>query len=165
MEFLYYLQTIRNRFFDRFMVYITRHGDAGYVWILIGIMLLFFKSSRLVGVTVFIALLLSVIFGNGLLKNIIKRSRPCWVDKSIELLITNPKDYSFPSGHTMSSFAAATAIFCYNYKYGIVAIVLAGLIGFSRLYLFVHYPSDVIVGSILGTVLGIIAYQGILYLR
>ena len=84
--------------------------------------------------------------------------RPCWLDPETPLLIAVPKDFSFPSAHAMISFAAAVAIFHYNRKAGIAALVVASLIAFSRLYLFVHFPSDVLVGTLIGIGLGIAAF-------
>ena len=105
-----------------------------------------------------LALLLSLIMCNGIMKNLVARPRPCWVDTSVHLLIKNPTDYSFPSGHTSASFAAAVAIFMYHKKIGIVALIIAANIAISRIYLFVHYPSDVLVSLILGCLYGVIAY-------
>ena len=97
-----------------------------------------------------VALLRFGIFGNVIMKNVFARSRPCWIDDSVKMLIKIPKDYSFPSGHTSVSFAGAFAIFLYYKKAGIAAFVLASLIAFSRLYLFVHYPTDVAAGVLIG---------------
>ena len=99
-----------------------------------------------------------VIIGNGILKNLVRRSRPCWIDTTIPLLIANPTDFSFPSGHTLASFEAAVMIFLHNKKFGIPALLLAMLIGFSRLYLFVHFPTDVLGGAILGTIISVCTY-------
>ena len=93
-----------------------------------------------------------------MIKNIVARERPCWIDNTVNLLIANPKDFSFPSGHTLASFEAAVTIFLFNKKVGIPAIILAALIGFSRLYLFVHFPTDVLGGIILGTVIAVSVY-------
>ena len=86
------------------------------------------------------------------------RERPCWIDTSVALLIENPHDYSFPSGHTYSSIAAATAILLRNKKGGAVAMVLALLIAFSRMYLFVHFPTDILASLVLGVITAVIAH-------
>ncbi len=152
MSILYAIQNIRCDFLDWFMVFITNLGNSGIIWIIIGITMLFFKKYRKCGIAILIALLFCLIFGNGLLKNLVKRLRPCWIDNSVKLLIGNPWDYSFPSGHSFSSFAAAISITYFHKKEGIFAFVLAFLIAFSRLYLFVHYPTDILGGGVLGAI-------------
>ena len=93
----------------------------------------------------------------------IARPRPCWLDTQIALLIKSPKDYSFPSGHSMNGFAASIALLCNDKKLGIPAVILASLIAFSRLYHFVHFPTDVMVGILIGTTVAILVHAG--YLR
>ena len=127
----------------------TTLGNGGILWIIIGILLLFFKKTRSIGIASLLSLALVAILNNEIIKAIVQRPRPfTYVD--IELLITAPGGYSFPSGHTSSSFAAATAVFLKNKKLGAVLLVCAALIGFSRMYFFVHFPSDVFVGMIEG---------------
>ena len=105
-------------------------------------------------------MLLGLIIGNGLLKNLVARTRPYDLANPVlpkrELLINAPTDYSFPSGHTLASFEAATALYKDHTVYGFAAFVLALLIAFSRIYLQVHYPSDVLGGAILGFLLGLL---------
>lgn len=145
-------------------------GNAGWFWIVLAIALLIFKKTRKIGVTVAISLILSLIFTNLTLKPLIARPRP-WVyaaehlGRDIVPLIPLPHDASFPSGHTSVSFAGAMPIFMYNKKYGTAALILAALIGYSRLYFFVHYPSDVIGGAVLGILYGIAAYFIVKYAR
>lgn len=148
------LQNLHGSVLDSIMTAITFLGNAGIFWIFAGIGMLFFKKTRKCGITVLIALLFSLLVCNLALKNLVARQRPCWIRPDIPLLITNPSDFSFPSGHSQASFAAATAIFQNHKKLGIGAFVLAGLIAFSRLYLYVHFPTDVFVGAIIGCVLG-----------
>jgi len=105
-----------------------------------------------------IGLALGGIVGNLFLKNLIERQRPCWLDPSVILLIPNPSDYSFPSGHTLSSVIAATILTLYNRKFGYVVIPLALLIAFSRLYLYVHFPSDILGGLVLGITIGLLTF-------
>lgn len=141
-------------FMDFIMPLVTYLTEGAAVWILAAVLFLIFKKYR---ATISIAggILASLLVGNLLLKNLVARDRPCWIDTTFELLISSPTDYSFPSAHSMISFAAATAIFCHNKKIGAAALVIAALIAFSRLYLFVHFPSDVLVGSVIGVGLGI----------
>lgn len=149
-DFLYLLQGLHSPVLDKVMVLITTLGDAGIIWILLALVLMFTKKYRTYGVTMAVALLMMLVFGNGILKNIFMRERPCWIDETVVLLIENPHDYSFPSGHTFSSIAAATVILLRNKKAGIAAMVLAVLIAFSRMYLFVHFPTDILASLFLG---------------
>jgi len=138
---------------------ITGLGDHGIFWILTGITLVCFKKTRLMGLCVILSLAAGLLVGNVLLKNLVARERPCWIDSSVPLLIHNPKDYSFPSGHTLASFEGAVSIWLYNRKWGIPALVLAVLIGFSRMYLFVHFPTDVLGGLVLGTLIAVLVHS------
>lgn len=162
MEFsiLYAINTIHNNILDNIMKVITILGDAGIIWLVIALILILKTKTRRCGILIIIALVLGLLIGNFLLKNIIARPRPFTVDKTINLLIQMPNDYSFPSCHTMASFEAAVIIFLHNKKWGIPVMILAILIGFSRMYLFVHYPSDVAFGAILGSLIAIIVFYG-----
>lgn len=159
-----FIQTyIRNGFLDFILPIITRLGNEGILWILIAIAFLISKKYRTSGVKLAIALLLCLIIGNITLKPLFARTRPFDINTEIELLITKPTDFSFPSGHTMSSFAAAIVIYNANKRMGIVAMILAVLIAFSRLYLYVHFPSDIIAGVIIGVINAIIAIKCVDY--
>ena len=94
--------------------------------------------------------------GNLTLKPLIARPRPCWLDESVQLLIANPTDYSFPSGHTLSSVIGATVLTKANRKFGFAAIPLAALIAFSRLYLYVPFPTDILGAAVLGMAIGLL---------
>lgn len=150
MQILYWLQTIHNEVLDKLMVMITTLGDKGVIWIVLACILLVFPKTRKCGFTMAIALIIMVLTGNVVLKHLIARGRPCWIDTNVPMLIEVPKDFSFPSGHTFSSFAAATTIFLFHKKFGIAPLVMASIIAFSRLYLFVHYPTDILGGIIFG---------------
>ena len=141
---------------DFFFKYFTHIGDKGIIWIIFTIIFICIKKYRKCGITTACGLATELIIGNGILKNIVQRDRPCWINKNIDMLIAIPKDYSFPSGHTFASFISATIIFSFNKKLGITAYIIAFLIAFSRLYLYVHFPTDVIAGCLLGIVFGII---------
>ena len=103
-----------------------------------------------------ISMLVVLVIGNGILKNLVCRQRPCWIDSTVTLLVKNPSDYSFPSGHSMNSFTAAVTIWFYHKKAGAAAIAVATLIAFSRLYNFVHFPTDVFAGIAIGSIVAII---------
>ncbi|MDO4198063.1 MAG: phosphatase PAP2 family protein [Erysipelotrichaceae bacterium] len=139
------------------MVFITSLGDYGILWIIITGILLFNSKTRKEGIASAISLILCAIICNGILKPLVGRIRPCDLNTAVTLLVNRPPDYSFPSGHTASSFASAVAIFASgNKKLGIVSIVIAFLIGFSRMYVYVHFPTDVLAGMMLGIMLGVI---------
>lgn len=162
IQILDWIQKIFHcQFLDIWMPAMSWLGNFGIIWITITIFLFFRKESRYVAVNLLLVLSLCTLIGNFILKPTLKRSRPYEKKEELSLLIEKPKDYSFPSGHTMTSFAAACILFSYHKKWGILAYFIAGLIAFSRLYLYVHYPTDVLVGILLGT--GISLW--ILYIR
>ena len=148
----------KSDFLDMVMPNLTALGEYGIIWILFGIALLISKKYRKYGVLVLVGLLLGLIIGNGILKNTIMRDRPCWIHTDVKLLIPIPKDYSFPSGHTQSAVIAATLITLANKKFGFVVIPLALLLAFSRLYLYVHFPTDIIGGAIVGLLIAAFTY-------
>ena len=152
---------IANPFLDFIMPWITLLGDAGIFWILCAIVLLFIPKYRKVGLGMGIAMAMGLLICNVIMKPIIARPRPYDYQfehfaKEIILLIEAQHDYSFPSGHTIASFEAATVLLMNSKKMGIPAYILAILIAFSRLYLYVHYPTDVIASIILGTLFALI---------
>lgn len=152
------IQGIQCGFLDLFFPIITFFGNAGWIWIVIAVALLCFKRTRKAGLAMGIALLLCLALNNGLLKNVVARPRPFEVDSTIKLLISPPSGYSFASGHSVSSFCAATVLLYYEHKrFGWYALTLATLIAFSRLYLRVHYLTDVLAGAVIGIVFGILA--------
>ena len=148
---------LRHPLLDPVMVFITTLGNAGILWIALTILLALKKSTRKTAAALAIALMLCLVSGNLLLKPSVGRIRPFHAQELVTLLIETPTDYSFPSGHTMSSFAAATVLLRSDKRMGIPAMILAALIGFSRLYLYVHYPTDVLAGLLMGCLLGWLA--------
>lgn len=144
-------QHLTNPFLDWFFPLITVLGDAGLFWIALSVLFICIPRTRKMGWTMGVAMLIGLILGNGLLKNVIGRMRPWEFDPTLIPRITKlPTDRSFPSGHTLASFEAATGMFLRNRKWSVPAIILAILIAVSRLYIGVHYPTDVIAGVILG---------------
>lgn len=135
---------------DFLMPKITMLGELGIIWIILSLILIINKKYRKYGILMLVGMTAGVIIGNLILKNIVTRFRPCWIE-NIPLLISNPSDYSFPSGHTLSSVIGAFMLTAANRKFGYFAIPLAALIAFSRLYLYVHFPTDVLASVILGT--------------
>lgn len=157
-QILYWIQEhCTNGILDWLMPKITALGNSGTLWILLGVMLLLWKNHRKEGVLLLAGLGVGALVGNVILKNLVERQRPCWLDETVAMLIAVPKDYSFPSGHTMASFVAAVILFHLHKKVGIVALGLAVLIALSRLYLFVHFPTDVLAGAVLGIGIGLLS--------
>lgn len=151
-------------FLDAVMPVITLLGDAGIFWIVIALVLLCIPKYRRIGIAMGTALLMGLLLCNVTIKPLFARIRPYdYLLKehsvTIQLLIPAQHDFSFPSGHTAASFEAATALALYRKKWGIAALILAALIAFSRLYLFVHYPTDVLFSVGLGVLLGWVAYR------
>ncbi|MGI6013168.1 MAG: phosphatase PAP2 family protein [Oscillospiraceae bacterium] len=152
-------QHCRTQGLDKIFSTITHLGDAGIIWILLAAALLLIPKTRRCGIVVSIALILDLILCNGILKNLVARIRPFDVNTAVELLIQKPSDYSFPSGHTAASFAAVTALYCTHSRLRYPAFCVALLIAFSRMYLYVHYPSDILGGVLLGVICGCAAAQ------
>ena len=139
---------------DAIMPRLTLLGDIGFIWILTGVVLLCTKKHRRTGILLLLGLLCGALAGNVVLKNLVARPRPCWLDESVQLLIATPKDFSFPSGHTAASFAAVFALRASGSPLWKPALVLAAGIAFSRLYLYVHWPTDVLGGILVGAAAG-----------
>lgn len=150
-----FLQKLHSKVLDFIMQAVTLSGDNGYIWIALCIVLLCIPKTRRIGVFTAVTLITEVILNDGIIKGIIARERPFIQNSAIDTIIRQPSGYSFPSGHSASSFAAATAVYMHNKKLGIPAYIMAALIAFSRLYFYVHFPSDVIIGSLLGVLIGI----------
>lgn len=159
LRFLDFLQTIHTPLLDKILAFITSLGNAGIIWIVLAVVLLILPKTRKTGIIVAAALLMDLILCNLILKNLVAMVRPYDVNTAIAILIKKPLDFSFPSGHTAASFAAMTALFLAKMKKAwIAALVLAVLIAFSRLYFYVHYPTDVLGGAVVGILSGIIGY-------
>ena len=153
---LYWIQAnLRCGALDWLMPKLTLLGEGGAIWIAAALVLLATRRYRRAGLILAAGLICSLLLGNLLLKPLVARPRPCWLDPAVELLIRIPGDYSFPSGHSLSAFIAATVLLRHNKLMGIPALVLAALLAFSRLYLFVHFPSDVLAGVLLGSAVGL----------
>ena len=150
----YISEKCKNRTFDRIMPIITMMGNLGIIWLVISSLMLLKGEDRIIGIGVILALMLTTIIGEGIIKHIVRRNRP-FQENEEEVLINRPITYSFPSGHTASSFAALAVLLQMNGKLGLILSPIATLIAFSRVYLKVHYPTDVIFGMFLGVTCGI----------
>ena len=145
---------MRNPTLDLLMPAITALGNSGLIWLLLAGVLLLTPKHRRAGAAVLAGLVLEIICCNMVLKPLVARVRPCDVNTAVQLLIARPDDFSFPSGHTGASFAAAAALFADRNRLWIPSLILALLIAFSRLYLYVHYPTDVLAGAVIGVMAG-----------
>ncbi len=134
---------------------VTHLGDKGIFWILLTLLLLAIPKTRKAGLCSLCALIGSALVNNVVLKNVVARTRPYEVIPGLELLVAKAHDFSFPSGHSAASFASATALYrTLPKKYSIWALLLAACIAFSRLYIGIHYPTDVLAGTLDGILLG-----------
>ena len=168
-----WVQGIQNRFMTALMVTITTLGDEGIIFIAMGIVLLFTKKYRKVGFAILTALVVMLLCNNIILKDLLARPRPIhlfnidpeayafWGGENAKYVfpwfVHAPSSFSFPSGHTSSAFAAAFAILIYNRKIGIPMTFFAALMGFSRIYVEVHYCTDVIAGAVVALIYAFIA--------
>lgn len=146
------IQNLHTPLLDSFFTTVTWFGRD--FWIMLGIFLLFFRRTRVCGICMLSGLLVGALITNVTIKPLVARDRPCWINDTVQLLVSNPRDYSFPSGHSQASFVSAMAIYQNHRKWGIAAFVFAAFIAFSRLYLYVHFPTDVAVGILIGLAVG-----------
>ena len=151
---------LQSGFMDKFMPFITIFGDAGIFWMVCSALLLLFPKTRKTGLGMFFAMMIGLIVCNITLKPMVARIRPydlqAELGVTIRLLCDAQHDFSFPSGHTIASFEAAVVLLKNSKKMGIPAMILAVLISFSRMYLYVHYPTDVLASVILGSLFALI---------
>ena len=160
IQILNWIQSMRTPILDILMCFITKLGNAGGIWIVLTIILLFIPQKRRTGMILLAALCIDFILCNGILKNLFARVRPYDVNTSIQLLISRPVDFSFPSGHTAASFAAVSALyFAGEHRLWKLFLIPAVLIAFSRLYLYVHYPTDILGGVVCGVIAGYLGFK------
>lgn len=151
---------LQSPLMDKIMPIITLFGEGGVFWIAWAVLMLILPKTRKIGISMLFALILGLLVCNITLKPLVARIRPydlqAQLGVTINLLIKKQSDFSFPSGHTIASFEACTVLMLHDKRLGIPATVLAILIAFSRLYLYVHYPTDVLVSVVLGILFGIL---------
>lgn len=150
VDFIHY--GLQCRPLDFIMPKITMLGDAGLIWIVISVILISNKKYRKIGFSCILALIISVLFTDVTIKQFIQRARPITEYPITNPLIKIPTTFSFPSGHTSSSFAAAWVLYRSMDKYNVLYLILAASIAFSRMYLYVHYPSDIVGGILVGII-------------
>ena len=162
IQILDLLQNFRTPAGDAVIPLITKLGDKGIIWILLAAVLLLIPKTRRTGAILTAALCVDLILCNGILKNLFARVRPFDVNTSVQLLIPKPADFSFPSGHTAASFSSAAALFfAGEKKLWKPVLALAVVIAFTRLYLYVHYPTDILGGMAVGTAAGYLGFWSI----
>ena len=154
---------LQSDFMDVAMPLITLLSEDGIFWMVLATILLLFPKQRRTGLGMWLALAMGLVICNMILKPLVGRIRPydfqeLYNDVTIKLLIDGLSDNSFPSGHTIAAFEACVALLCGNKKLGVPAVIMAFLVAFSRLYLYVHYPTDVIASIVLGSILAVIGY-------
>lgn len=152
------IQHYQHHFLNEIMIFISSCGDFGMSWLIVILVTNIIDQTRAMSIDLLVALIAATLIGQVTIKTIVKRKRPCHAHPEIKLLIPTPSDLSFPSGHTTSSFACSTVLMLYNPLFGIIGYLYASLTAISRLYLFVHYMSDVVFGMILGISIGIITF-------
>ena len=152
LSILHAIQTLHNPVLDKIMIVVFNNlvGSIGQLWIVVGVILLIIPKTRKCGVAVIVSYVVSLLIGNEWLKDLIARPRPCAVDDTVQMIVKKPSSFSCPSVHTYLAFSSAMAIFHYYKKPGIGVFIFAALIGFSRMYFFVHYLTDVLFGAALG---------------
>ena len=156
-KFYAYLMRLRgNKYLDRIMPLVTLLGDGGFIWICFTVTLFFWPQYRSIAIMTAVSIMISLLLGNFLIKNLVRRPRPFITLQQFDLLIKTPPGYSFPSSHTAVSFAAAGVLARLGFWQAVVAFVIAILIGLSRIYLRVHYPLDVLVGIVLGLICSVV---------
>lgn len=164
IDFLkFVIENLQSDKLNHIMTAITTLGNAGMIWIVISAVFVIIPETRAVGITMFISLIIEFITVNILVKPLINRARPFEISSYIfnNISISMPRDGSFPSGHTAAAFAAATAAFCCRKKIGIILLIFALLMGVSRLYFAVHFPTDVLAGGVIGGAIGVVSYRKI----
>ena len=150
---LHLIQSLRTPLFDHIVLFIT--SLANYVWYILIIGFLLNKPTRKLGVVLVVAMILQYLINGGILKHLFARVRPCNVDTTVELLVKRPKGFSFPSGHSAAAFCAVGVLYGAKIKRLLwPSFILACLIAFSRLYLYVHFPTDVLAGALCGFFIG-----------
>jgi len=164
---LFIQDNLRNPFLTAILRPITHLGDKGIFWILLTLVLLAFRQTRKAGICSCFALVFMVVLNNGIIKHAVNRIRPYEVIEGLQILVGKPDDASFPSGHTASSFASSMALMLSLPMvtdrrrvriFSALAFLMAALIAFSRLYVGVHYPSDILGGIVIGVLCGVAGY-------
>lgn len=162
MEFaiLDFIQSVfKSPIMDKIMIFITSLGNEGIIYYVILALLLINKKTRKIGVVMGISMIFYYLIGNVTLKPLVARTRPYDINTAVDIIVHKPSSYSFPSGHTAQAFSVAFAFLFMKYKYTIPMFIFACLIAFSRLYLYVHFPTDILGGILIGLVSAYLAVK------
>ena len=151
-ELLVAIQGLHMSWLDPIVSVYTKLGDAGLLWIALSLVMLLWKPTRKAGVLALGAMILGLLVTNITIKPLLSRPRP-WLDWPIVPLVTEKDPNSFPSGHTCAAFAAGLSwVRALPWRWGRIAAVAAAVVmGLSRLYVGVHYPTDVLAGAVIGS--------------
>ncbi len=163
LDILHFFSDLHGTFFDDIVLFITHLGDKGFIWIALTLIFLFTGRYRKAGISMAVAMLMSLLVVNLLIKNLVARERPFVTDPTLDNLVFEGS-FSFPSGHTATSITAAVSLFLWHRKEGIAALVLAVLISLSRIYICVHYPTDVLGGAVSGVLTAVVAVTMVRYI-
>ena len=156
LDVLRWFDSVHGTMLDPVMVGITYSATSGLVWFVLGFLMTCSARWRRCGVSVIVSVIAAYIVVDAILKPLVCRERPFDVS-DFSLLIPEPDSWSFPSGHTASAFAGAAAVLIHSRRWGCAAMAYAALVGVSRLYLCVHWPTDVIAGALVGTAVAFLA--------
>ena len=168
LDVLRWFDSIHGTVLDPFMVGVTYSATSGLIWFVLGFLMTCSRKWRRCGASVIVSVIAAYIVVDMVIKPLVCRERPFSVE-DFDLLVPPPESWSFPSGHTASSFAGAVALLLHDRRYGAVAVAYASVVGISRMYLCVHWPTDVIAGAVIGSVLALILvwsmYRWVPYFR
>lgn len=160
LQILDFLQQLHNPVMDKIMITFSALGNMGIIWIVLGVALLFFPRTRTAGKIVLLAMLLEVVGVNLIIKPLVGRMRPYQHNPEVELIVRELWDYSFPSGHTAMAFTMVTGLYLTKTSpLWQICLAIAAVIAFSRLYLYVHFPTDVAAGVIFGIIFGWLGFR------
>ena len=151
-----WFDSLHGTFLDQLMVGVTYSATSGLVWFVLGFLMTCSRRWRRCGVSVIVSVALAYVVVDVILKPLVCRDRPFTVE-DFDLLVAPPDTWSFPSGHTASAFAGAVAILVHDRRWGSIALVYAALVGISRMYLCVHWLTDVIAGAVIGAAVAVLA--------
>lgn len=154
----YIQENYKSLMFDNITRVLAYLGSMSMIWVVLTIICLIVKKYRRVGISLAANFIFNAVAANVIIKTIVARPRPCTLNTTVELITKVPFDASFPSGHTLYAFGAATIIFIYNKWLGILAYIFAIIMGLSRMYAYVHFPTDVLFGAIFGILFAITSY-------
>lgn len=158
---LWIQENLRNDFLTPVFLFITKLGDAGFIFLVLSVLLLIVPGTRKTGIAAGVSLGVTSLLVNLILKKLFCRVRPYEWGTGLELLIEKQSDYSFPSGHTAAAFAVAVVVYrLLPKKYGVPVLIFAFLMGISRIYVGVHYLGDIIGGALTGTAVALMTVAG-----